>query len=69
MKPLPKQWHRRIGHEVSWTRVGIGLEITAGHWYPNEWGVYVQVGPLMLWCCIETCDDFCRDHNHFREAK
>lgn len=62
----PSQWHRCFGWEYGWERVGLCCEVSWGYWWPREWTLHITLGPFVFWGGIEACDDFCREHNHFR---
>lgn len=39
--------------EWTWTRFGLGFDASFGAWWPREWGLYVQVGFLLLGFSLE----------------
>lgn len=44
--------------EIVWTRWGIGVEFSFGHWIPREWSAYLHIGPLLAWAGREKCPDY-----------
>lgn len=45
--------HAISGAECNWRRIGLGLEVSWGDWYPREWSVHLHIGPVLLWFGVE----------------
>lgn len=49
----PKAFRFIRGAEVVWTRLGLGVEVSLGYWWPREWSLHVHIGPLLMWVGTE----------------
>ncbi len=58
-------WHWMADAEVVWTRWGLGVEFSFGHWMPREWSAYLHIGPVLLWAGCEKCHEPIGDEHCF----
>lgn len=43
----PARWRDCSFLEVQWDQWGLAVWLSFGHWYPREWSLHVQVGPVI----------------------
>ena len=48
MKIRGKEWRPLWIAEINWLRWGIGVELSFGFWWPREFSLYLQFGPLLI---------------------
>ena len=53
--PFHWRWYRVA--EVHWKRMGLGVEVSWGYWWPREWSASLIIGPLLLTFGIEEDRD------------
>lgn len=47
------RWETFFRSEWSWNRIGLGVELSLGEWWPIEYSAYLHVGPLLIGVGIE----------------
>ena len=43
-----KRWRWLFVWEWNLRHIGLGIEFALDYWFPREWSVYLQLGPLLV---------------------